>query len=53
MVYLGNKDVILNIITQDSVEADRTPSYQVRSHHRETARRLNYVGGFDQPPSPP
>ena len=48
----------LNIVTQDSVEADSTPSYQVRSHHRETtrtntSRRLTFVGGFDQPPSPP
>ena len=48
----------MNIITQDSAEADRTPSYQVRSHHRETARtntarRLTFVGGFDQLPSPP
>ena len=48
----------LNIVTQDSVEADSTLSYQVRSHHRETtrtntARRLTSVGGFDQPPSPP
>ena len=48
----------LNIITQDSAEADRNPSYQVRSILRETARtntarRLNSVGGFDQPPSPP
>ena len=43
----------LNIITQDSAEVDRTPSYQVRSFRRETTRRLNSVGGFDQPPSPP
>ena len=48
----------LNIITQDSAEAYRTPSYQARSLHRETARtntaiRLTSVGGFDQPPSPP
>jgi len=47
----------LNIVTQDSVEADSTPSYQVRSHQRETtqknnARILTSVGGFDHPPSP-
>ena len=47
----------MNIVTQDLVEADSTPSYQVRSHQRETtrtntARRLTSVGGFDQPPSP-
>ena len=48
----------LNIVTQYLVEADSTPSYQVRSHQRETtrintARRLTSVGSFDQPPSPP
>ena len=48
----------LNIITQDSAEAYRTPSYQVKSLHRETTRTntvrsLTFVGGFDQPPSPP
>ena len=48
----------LNIITQDSAKANRNPSYKVKSHHRETARtntarRLTYVGCFDQPPSPP
>ena len=32
---------------------NRTPSYQVRILHRETARRLTSIGGFDQPPSPP
>ena len=42
----------LNIITQDSVEADITPSYQVRILHRETARtntvrRMTSVGIFD------
>ena len=47
----------LDIVTQDSLEADNTPSNQVRSHQREiirtnTARRLTSVGGFDQPPSP-
>ena len=47
----------LNIITQDSTEADRTTSYQVKIIYREiartnTARRLNSIGNFDQPPSP-
>ena len=48
----------MNIVTQDLVEANSTPCYQVRSHQRQitqtiTTRRLTSVGIFDQPPSPP
>jgi len=48
----------LNIVTQDSVEADSTPSYQVRKSSernyskKNNARILTSVGGFDHPPSP-
>ena len=48
----------MNIVTHDLVEANRTPCYQIRSHHRQTTQtntaiRLIAEDGFDQPPSPP